>query len=243
MKHNDNYCQLTILGFPDVPSLVYKRHLLSSEQNQPINIVVSVSSHRLRRALLAHPSLPSLDIPQHLYFIELALGVSVSPHRIRPSDEYNIITALEHPDRVCRVGLSVTGAQLAKMSAAIQQPFPVLTYLSFSTKSETGLVLCSRFLGPFASCLQELHLSGIAFPPSLTLLLSTSNLVELSLCNIARTGYTSLDAMLAYLAALPMLKALDIAFNSYSDRIPLHPIIRSVLPSPNSNSSLAIPSI
>ena len=150
---------------------------------------------------------------------------------IRPSDEDNVIAALEHPDRVCRVGLSVTGAQLAKMSTVIQQPFPMLSHLSICSKSETGLVLPSKFLGGFAPCLQELYVAGIAFPSLPTLLLSASNLVELNLCNIPRTGYISPDAMAAHLAALPRLKTFDVLFNSYFDRIPSRPIIRSVLPS------------
>ena len=67
--------------------------------------------------------------------------------RIRPSDEDNVIAALEHPDRVCRLGLSVTGAQLAKMSAEI--PFPVLTHLSISSECETGLVIFGRICTVF----------------------------------------------------------------------------------------------
>ena len=67
--------------------------------------------------------------------------------RIRPSDEDNVIAALEHPDRVCRLGLSVTGAQLAKMSAEI--PFPVLTHLSISSECETGLVNFGRICTVF----------------------------------------------------------------------------------------------
>jgi hypothetical protein len=150
---------------------------------------------------------------------------------IRPSDEDNAITALEHPDRVYHVRLSVTGSQLGKMSAVIQEPFPVLTHLSISTKCRNELVLPSGFLGGFAPCLQELELGGIAFPSLPTLLLSASNLVELNLCNVPETGYISPDALVTHLAALPRLKFLKIGFNSYSDPIPLRPIIRSVLPS------------
>jgi hypothetical protein len=150
---------------------------------------------------------------------------------IRSSDEDNVIAALEHPDRVCRVSLSVTDSQLGKMSAVIQEPFPVLTYLSISSKCGNELLLPSGFLGGFAPCLQDLDLDGIAFPSLPTLLLSASNLVQLNLCSIPRTGYISPDAMVAHLAALPRLKILDIGFNSYSDLFPLRPIIRYVLPS------------
>jgi hypothetical protein len=150
---------------------------------------------------------------------------------VGPSDEDNVIAALEHPDRVCRVNLSVTGSQLGKMSVVIQEPFPLLTRLSISSKSGNELILPSGLLGGFAPCLQELDLRGIAIPSLPTLLLSTSNLVELNLCNIPRTGYISPDTLVAHVAALPRLKILDIGFISYSDRIPLRSIIRSVLPS------------
>ena len=153
--------------------------------------------------------------------------------RIRPSDEDNVIAALEHPDRVCCIELAATDAQLAKMSAVIQQPFPVLTHLAITSKSETGLVLPSGFLGGFAPCLQELDLAGTGLPSLPTLLSSANNLVRLSLHVIPRAGYISSDVMAASLATLPRLALLDIAFSSYSDQIPLRPtgIIPSVLPS------------
>lgn len=92
-------------------------------------------------------------------------------YHIRPQDEDNVIAALEHPDRVCRVRLSVTGSlQLGKMSAVIQEPFPVLTHLSISSKSGTELVLPSGLLGGFAPRLQELDLRGIAVSSLPTLL-------------------------------------------------------------------------
>ena len=152
---------------------------------------------------------------------------------IGPNDEDNVLAALEHPNRVSRLELSVTGAQLEKMSAVIQQPFPVLTHISILSMCENGLVLPSGFLGGFAPCLQELDLAGIGFPSLPTLLSSANNLVRLSLHVIPRAGYISSDVMAASLATLPRLALLDIAFSSYSDQIPLRPtgIIPSVLPS------------
>jgi hypothetical protein len=151
-------------------------------------------------------------------------------HAIRPSDEDNVIAALEHPDRVCRFNLSVTGSELGKISTVMQEPFPVLTHLSISSKVGPTFVPLSGFLAGFAPCLQKLDLRGIAFPSLPTLLLSAINLVELNLCGMPPAGYISPDAKVAHLAALPRLKTLDIGFHFYSDIITF-PTIRSVLPS------------
>jgi hypothetical protein len=50
---------------------------------------------------------------------------------IRNLDEDNIIAALEHPDRVRAIRLSLTGPQLGRIATAlaIQEQFPVLTHL------------------------------------------------------------------------------------------------------------------
>ena len=46
-----------------------------------------------------------------------------------PSDEDNVIAALEHPDRVRGVCLDVMSSQLGKVAMAMQDPFPVLKRL------------------------------------------------------------------------------------------------------------------
>ncbi|KAH9171714.1 hypothetical protein EDB89DRAFT_1969713, partial [Lactarius sanguifluus] len=92
-----------------------------------------------------------------------------------------------------------------------------------------------RILGGSAPCLQRITLCGILYPALPGLLLSTSDLVSLQLYRTPLTGYNLLGAMVACLAALPMLADLVIEFESQSatarnDRIRLPPVTRIVLP-------------
>ena len=157
----------------------------------------------------------------------------VDPCRtIAPSDEDNIIAALEHPDRVIYLGLVVTGSQLGKIATAMQGPYPVLTYLDITSLGRNAFVLTADFLGGSAPCLQRIELRGIPFPALPMLLLSASNLTFLFLHDIPPTGYISPEAMVVGLAALHNLKSFAIEFQSATprpDRIPSPPVTRTVL--------------
>lgn len=114
----------------------------------------------------------------------------------------------------------------------MQEPFPVLTRLFLGSDDVDVPALSGAFLGGSAPCLQEIALSGIPYPTLPTLLLSASDLVELSLHKIPQTGYVSPEAMVACLAVLPRLSTFHIGFGSAirPDRI-LPPLItRRVLP-------------
>ncbi|KAH9171732.1 hypothetical protein EDB89DRAFT_1069135 [Lactarius sanguifluus] len=154
---------------------------------------------------------------------------------IMPIDEDNVIAALEHHDRVCYLGLYVTGSQLRKMATAMQEPFPVLTCLHVGSKDSDAPVLPVEFLGGSAPRLQEIQLQGIPFPALPTLLLSASDLVDLRLYKIPPTGYISPEDIVASLATLPRLGLFFIGFRSatsrpQADRIPPPPRTRTVLP-------------
>ncbi|KAH9170325.1 hypothetical protein EDB89DRAFT_1979147 [Lactarius sanguifluus] len=136
----------------------------------------------------------------------------------------NVIAALEHPNRVCLVGLDVTGSQLETMATVMQEPFPLLTHLYINIATDQRS----------APRLQRFHLFGIPFPTLPTLLLSASDLVYLAVGNIPPTGYISPRAIVAALAALPRLKTFAFGFQSATprpDQIPLPPVTRVVLPS------------
>ena len=158
-------------------------------------------------------------------------GRNISP------DEDNIIAALEHPDRVCRVELDIKGSQLGKIAKVMQEPFPVLTLLSISSEDDSEdekfAALPGGFLGGSAPCLQELELSSISFPALSTLLLSANDLVELKLRDVPPTGYISPEAMVVHLVTLPRLETFHIGFQSADsrpDRMLLLPETRAVLP-------------
>jgi hypothetical protein len=154
----------------------------------------------------------------------------------------NIIVALEHNDRVCQIGLlNVTNSQLEEVLAAMQQPFPALTYLVIWCRKDELLedemraVVPESFLGGSAPRLQHLELLPVPFPGLPKLLLSATGLVTLMIMGIPHSGYISPEAMIRYLSTLTSLERLWLGFNSplsrpdRQSRRP-HPPTRSVLP-------------
>ena len=134
-----------------------------------------------------------------------------------PDDDDNIIAALEHPGRVCRLNLPVTSSLLGKVATIAQEPFPILTELYLEGMGIVP-VLPSAFLGGSASRLRQISLRGIPFPTLPTFLSSASDLVDLYLDCIPHTGYISPEVMVASLAALTRLDFLYIEFQSSTSR-------------------------
>ena len=119
------------------------------------------------------------------------------------------------------------------MVTVMQEPFPALTRLEMFSTDEIVSVFPAEFLGGSAPRLQEITLGEIPFPTLLALLLSTRNLITLTLCEIPPTGYISPEAMVVGLAALPMLEFFTIKFRLPTPgpdqiRLPLTP--RGALP-------------
>jgi hypothetical protein len=146
----------------------------------------------------------------------------------------DIIAALEHNDRVCGVELwHVRSSQMEKVLAAMQGPFPALTYLDLVSKDKTEPVIPDSFLGGSAPRLRSFSLDRIPFPSLPRLLLSATDLVNLSLCGIPLSGYISPEAMVAGLSTLTRLKSLWLEFQSplwESRRPPPSPPTRALLP-------------
>jgi len=152
---------------------------------------------------------------------------------ISPEGEDNVIAALEHPDRVSHLKFKVARSELENMITLMQEPFPVLSHLEIFSMDDNMPVLPAGFLGGFAPRLQEITLGEIPFPALPTLLLSTCNLIALTLCEIPPTGYISPEVMLVGLAALPRLEFFTIKFQSpppVPDQIRPPPTLRAVLP-------------
>jgi hypothetical protein len=150
-----------------------------------------------------------------------------------PNDEDNAIAALEKSARVYSVRLFLTGSQLAKMVPVMPRPFPLLSCLNIHSTGDSAPVLPGGFLGRSAPRLQDVRLHGTPFPALPTLLLSTSNLINLTLSAIPPTGYISPEAIVSCLAVSPRLKSFTIEFGLYApypDQIRLPPATRKVLP-------------
>ena len=141
----------------------------------------------------------------------------------------NVLAALEHRDRVDEIHLSlVNGSSFEKVLAAMQEPFPELTFLDLSSNEEPVPIVPDSFLGGSAPRLTFLLLGGIPFPDLPKLLLSATNLVNLQLSNIPHSGYISPDAVVTALSALTSLQILWLEFQSPRS----HPDQASRLPPP-----------
>ena len=147
----------------------------------------------------------------------------------------NIIAVLERRDRVCQIRLwNVESSDLEIILAAMQQPFPELTYLLLHS-DETVPVVPDSFLGGSAPRLEDLELNGIPFPGLPKLLLSATHLVNLHLFDIPHSGYISPEAMVTCLSSLTSLSSFSLHFESprscpdQASRLP-PPSTRSVLP-------------
>jgi hypothetical protein len=153
---------------------------------------------------------------------------------LSPSDEYNVLSALEHSNRVCTLDLTVTTTQLEKLVMIMQKSsYPTLGYLGLviDDDDETPAILPCGFLNGSVSCLKQLELDTVSFPALPTLLASASNLVKLHLYRVHESGYISPEAMAAGLAASPHLLDLFMGFNSF-ESLPnrtSHPLVTRVV--------------
>ena len=101
------------------------------------------------------------------------------PRSPAPYHDDDIIAALEHPNRVRSIKLSVTSSLLEMVASVMQEPFPALTTLWLSSKDGNTPVLPDLLWSDPAPNLWQIFLEGISFPALSTLLSSASNLVDL----------------------------------------------------------------
>jgi hypothetical protein len=154
-------------------------------------------------------------------------------------DDYDFDAAIVHPNSVCLIALSIlTSSQLNRLASAMQEQFSALVYLYLRPhpNGRPALALPDEFLGGSAPRLQYLRLESISFPALPKVLLSATDLVELTLLNIPHSGYISPGAIITGLAVLANLKILNIGFRSPLSRPNresrhLPPPARTVLPS------------
>ena len=195
--------------------------------------IAFASPSRLDLQLLCKPGTPVRKYLGIWPPLPVSIDYHVERSTIAPDDEDNIVAALEHPHRVLVVKLDLTGSLWEKMAAAIQEPFPVLTFLNLYSEDRNIPIFPTKFLGGLAPRLQEIHFHGIPFPALPTLLLSTGDLRWLDLNEIPPTGYISPEVMVACLAALSRLDYFCLGFRLVTSRpnqIRPSPITRTVLP-------------
>ena len=151
----------------------------------------------------------------------------------------NVITALRHHNRVCKISYSNRQHQdypLLDEIAAIDEPFPALTALVLSAHGPNVPVLPDSFLGGSAPRLRSLDLLGIPYPSIGTLLSSTPNLVQLHLSRIPHSGYIAPETIVPCLSTLTRLESLELGFQHPRSRAratrhpPPGPLTRVVFP-------------
>ncbi|KAI9436096.1 hypothetical protein F5148DRAFT_30347 [Russula earlei] len=159
----------------------------------------------------------------------------VISHQFSRSSWEDLAVALEseHHHRICQITLPpIPTSQWERFSAAMQKPFPELTHLSFRTEDNAVTSLSDSFLGGSAPLLRGLWLNNCPFPGIPKLLLSSNQLVYLSLWDIPRSSDISPQDLFTALSVLSRLKTLDLGFRSppYPASRPPPPLTRSVLP-------------
>ena len=151
----------------------------------------------------------------------------------------NIIAALERSDRVDDIELvGLDNSSLKKVSAAMQKPFPRLTYLRLDSldSGETVPVLPDLFLGGSVPRLRSLYFHRISFPGLPKLLLSATQLVRLDLTDSPHSGYFSPEEIFTALSTSIILESLSLKFLSHQssperENRYMRPQSRTILPS------------
>jgi hypothetical protein len=203
--------------------------------------VIFASPRRLNLRLVytyKKPVRKTLDcwpaLPISIWYPRLVLN-----HPLTPADEVNVISALEHSDRICEINLTLTRPLLERLTPLMQDPFPALGYLQLRSRRDImgSLVLPSGFLGGFTPRLRHIDLDDTPFPTLPQLLLSATDLTYLRLYKIPSTGYFSPEALVTGLDANTKLEFLEIRF--------LHPTSTQgqIGPRPHSPTRAVLPAL
>ena len=170
--------------------------------------VVFGSPRRLNLRLLCRNRrlVKTLDI-----WPELPIVIHVDGWTIcEPPSGTNVISVLKRHDRVCKIFIDSVPTSLLEELATISEPFPALIELELESYKTDVPILPDSFLGGSVPRLRSLDLWGIPFPGIGNLLLSTRDLVTLSLGDIPPSGYISPESMVTILSGLTRLKSLEL---------------------------------
>jgi hypothetical protein len=119
-----------------------------------------------------------------------------------------IAAELSHPDRVRQIDIDNFPRAWEVLAAAMQVPFPELTYLQLGSYGTSMYVLP----GGSTPRLRTLRLEDVPFQAG-SLLLSARDLVDLTLWRIPRSGYVSPESMVACLSSLKRLESLRLGLD------------------------------
>jgi len=125
----------------------------------------------------------------------------------------NVVSVLKRHDRVCKMSFGNLPTSFLEELAMTSEPFPALIELDLASFQEDTPIFPDSFLGGSVPRLRSLDLWRIPFPGIGKLLLSTRDLVTLSLGSLSHSGYISPGAMVTILSALTRLKSLRLNFH------------------------------
>jgi hypothetical protein len=221
------FCRRVTIGMlPDDALLeVFNFHVESSEDKdieawitlvhvcQQWRYIVFVSPRRLNLQLLCTKYRPVRKMLGVWPALPIAIrdGYSRKPQM---EDVDNIVATLEHNDRIYDINLWFDSDLQRHTAIFMHVPFPTLKDLSMRTYIWTVPVLPDSFLGGSAPRLQSFRLYGIPFPGLPKLLLTTTDLVNLTLWRIPHNGYISPSVMVTCLSSLIRLRSLSLGFLS-----------------------------
>jgi hypothetical protein len=122
----------------------------------------------------------------------------------------NVITALEHPDRVRHITIrNFPETWEEALVEAMQVPFPELTDLRLEANFPFyDCPFQGKVLGRSAPRLRTLQLDYISFQAARGLIMSARDLVDLTLWHIPRWGHVPAKSMVACLSSLKRLESL-----------------------------------
>jgi hypothetical protein len=152
----------------------------------------------------------SLDIWPELPIVIHIENEGFSPLQI----VMGVISLLKQHDRVYKIYIQGVPNFLLEELAATSEPFPALVELNLISFEDDAPTLPDSFLGGSVPCLRLLRLSGVPFPAIGKLLLSTRDLITLSLDSTPSSRYISPASMDAILSVLTKLKLLHLNFET-----------------------------
>ena len=218
--------QMTINTLPDDALLEIFFHCLDNTVNvdrwhtlvhvcRRWRAIVFASPRRLDLQICCTDKTPVREMPN----IWPTLPIVISGRGDLVEDVDNIIAALGHHDRICKITLrGVSNLLLEGFSAAPQEPLPALTSLMLWSNGKSTQVIPDSFLGGSAPRLQTLWLDFIPFPGLPKLLSSANHLVLLHLWDIPDSGYISPQVMVTCLATMTGLESFTLGFHSPRSR-------------------------
>jgi hypothetical protein len=199
--------------------------------------LILASPLRLGLNLICTYGTPVADMLAHSPSLPLIINYLNDFYKVSAEDEEGILLALQHRDRVRRIGLRMPAANLPKYIKAMDGEFPILERLFIwpPDQEDISWVLSKTLQAPH---LGQLSLYHAALPAGSLLLTTIVGLTSLEPRHIPLSGYFPPSYLIARLSSMPHLECLSIGFNSpiptrNVERQPLHPLSGTHVTLPN----------